>query len=294
MIPSAVAVDALIAHLRNRLSASVATVNSFRPPEFVAPKQGPYTFTTGAWYLGAGQFSFVEEPDIAVDASDWWELLVLTSSVTLTAQQLAASLFPVQNIGATTVVADGGRLVIKSNTTANTWLAGEPIITTEPTAKMVNSVLGFPGGDVLGAYNPIIAPSYEGVCDGFPLLVPDMGSGFWVIVGDREAVPDDGSSLRRDSWTVRTSLHIMRPSYANERHRTREPISACLDAVRRCLLTDEGRQLGKAATGEIQIVEITSERVGGTALRFEEMQNVLFDTASLDVAIRVYQRPSST
>jgi hypothetical protein len=162
------------------------------------------------------------------------------------------------------------------------------------TADLLAPILGV-GAYGFASEQPIItAPSYEGVCDGWPLLVPDMGQDFWVIIGDREATPDDTSSLRRDSWLVRTSLHVMRPSYGNERHRTREPIAACLDAVRRCLLTDEGRQLGKAATGEVQMVEILAERIGGKALEFEEQQNVLFDAASLDIEVRVFQRPSAT
>ena len=293
MIPSAVAVDALIAHLRNKLSASVATVNSTRLNRIVALRSEPYVLATGTWFIGVG-----ESPDPEDFASCW-----SVDAGPYTAAQLASHLYGrpadfepgTSYPGIVNFSSAYGRLVVSDSTASGPLVVlGTLSALLTPPIGNVATVLGVPADGLVSDIAPIIAPSYEGICDGFPLLVPDMGSGFWVIIGDREAVPDDGSSLRRDSWTVRTSLHIMRPSYANERHRTREPISACLDAVRRCLLTDEGRQLGKAVTGEIQIVEITSERVGGTALRFEEMQNVLFDTASLDVAIRVYQRPSST
>jgi hypothetical protein len=292
MIPSAVAVDALIAHLRNKLSASVVTVNSERYSEVLVPKKGSYVVPVGDYWIGVGV-----DTDLNSGVAGFWPV----PAGTYTAQQLATHLnsepvFDPWSGLPTSVVwfYEDSRLGAKWPASAGPIVVLGGLDAGFSTADLLAPILGVGADGVASGQPNIIAPSYEGICDGFPLLVPDMGSGFWVIIGDREAAPDDGSSLRRDSWTVRTSLHIMRPSYANERHRTREPISACLDAVRRCLLTDEGRQLGKAATGEIQIVEITSERVGGTALRFEEMQNVLFDTASLDVAIRVYQRPSST
>lgn len=292
MTPTGIAATALVAHLRGSIAASVATVNSYRLNKVAALTSEPYVFGSGDWFIGVGQ---------SIDPTDfcaYWQV----APGTYTAAQLASHLDgqpPVYEPGTAPSTypvfgSEGGRFTVSYVQTVSALVVLGELDPALTNLLNVATVLGIGTDGLISDVAPIVAPTREGICDGFPLTAPDMGQGFWVIIGDREATPTEGTSLRRDTWDVRLLLHIARPSHPNERHRTREPIAACLDAVSACLLTTAGRQLGRAAIGDVQMAEIVAERVGGAAIQFEEIQNVLFDTASLDVVVRVFQRPASS
>lgn len=285
--PSQIAVNAIVAHLREALGASVIAVNSTRFATLTAPNKEPYVLPSGTSWVA--RIGLGETPGF----DDVW----LIPPGTYTATQLAAQ-FDVQNqldaafLGTASAV--DGRLSFRGTQPVSTFfLLSDPGILGVPPAVTINALLGFPAGSILANISHIVAPTVDGICDGYPLTAPDMGQGFWVIVADREATPDGDTTLRRDIWDVSTELHIAMPTMPHDRHRSREAISACVDAVTRCFLTIDGRQLGRATSGDILKVEVVSERIAGQPIQLDEVRNVLFDTAIVGLRVRVYQRPVS-
>lgn len=283
----------MLTHLRGTIAASAAAVNGTRYTRILAELTGPYVVPASGGWLGLGDL-----PDGT--STGWWPF----AAGSYTAQQIADVLNgpPAEGIlGAQPVASSvSGRLELRSFLPASAVelpifiMPGKPDSATAESVNL-NSVFGWSSdGEQAQSARAIVAPNARGICDGYPMTAPDMGQGFWVIVGDRKAEPAGGSSLRRDSWDVALELHIARPTPADERHRTREPIAACLEAVSAALLTTNGRQLGRAAEGDVQLVEIVGEEIHGSAIQFEEVRNVLFDTATLRLVIRVFQRPASS
>jgi hypothetical protein len=62
------------------------------------------------------------------------------------------------------------------------------------------------------------------------------------------------------------------------------------------LLSDAGRTLGRASFGDIMFVRETGCRIAGKPFAFQSDKGVspLMDVATLDLEIRVYERPSTT
>ena len=118
-----------------------------------------------------------------------------------------------------------------------------------------------------------------------------MGQGFWVVVGNRTVKPTH-PGIRRDTYLVTMTVHILRPMSAHAPpHRTREAIASCVRAVRELVEADDGRYLGRQAFGDVQLATIEGVTIEGAVRDFKDVPSVLFDVASLTLNVRVFQRP---
>lgn len=271
-------VDALRDWLRLKLPAQVATVNASRKAVLKTPAAGPFEVGSNKVLRLSTQRrdgSFTEVP--------------LTAG-TRTAAELAADIEAVlPNVAEAD---DEGRLVLTS-TTVPEGITASLMCVGPDNGTGINGALGFDAGGEYQRNAPLVAPGVRGVADGFPTQ-PDMGRGFWVIVGDRRVRPIEPQP-RRDESICQVELAIFHPATANEMHRNRNAIQAALQCVREVLMTSEGRQLGRAATGDIVLVQLGEAHVSGIALQVRlsgEAPNVLMDVASQKLLVKVFERPT--
>lgn len=278
--PIGTVIDALRDYLLQTLASSVTAVNAQRAP-VLKSSVGSFTVPAAArLMLGTSR-----EP------SSWTQVALTDGSRTAT--QIASEINTAAPSGITASADSLGRLVLTgqapTTTTPALVVVGEDVSSGSYTAGG-NAALGWePGGEHVYR-TPLRAPTWRGVTDGLPNSVPDMGQGFWVIIDDREATPIGSRSLRHDSWAVRLLLRICKPEASGNPHRNREGITAAIWAVSDVLLGATGRSLG-TVTG-VGPVEILSEAVSGSPIRFSDAPNVLFDAATLTVSIKINQLPT--
>ena len=288
--------DALRSYLLAKLPAAVAVVNATRAPMLMAAFPGQYTMPAGSYSLAVTGFRDGTDDGVAFVNSPH-------APIVATAAQFA-NIFNSSGLEFSSFEAfdSNGTLGLRWRDCVYPTPGNDMTVAVKPydpalaptSTGSLNSIFGWDAGGESVAAPAIIAPGFRGVTDGYPVAFPDLGGGFWVIIADRKAVPVGGSSLRRDSWDVEVTVHVANPSFATARHRTREPISACLRSIEEVLLTSDGRQLGRSAIGDIQKVEVVSEEVHGASIQFEEFRNAVFDTATLVLSVRVFQRPSNS
>lgn len=289
---SQVAADAVKRWLEIRLATRVSAANAARYVEFWT-NEGPWTVPTGGMWMG---FTLCEEQEI----SDWstetvdvqWQPL---SAGAYTAAQMASALsvaaYTIQEFSATAV---GNRVRIRCLSASSAVEAGRVVSRAPSDASVTataNALLGFDAGGERVVCERIMTPSARGVCDGFPANVPDINSGVWVIIGDREATPSEGSSLRRETWEVRMPLHVLSPArMGGSWHRSRQSIAAVVGVIEDCLLADGGRQLGRSSEGDIVGVEVVGEKIDAQPIQLAEASGAFFDSATIDIVVRVFQR----
>lgn len=275
----ALAVEALIDWLRLKLLAKVIEVNATRKPS-VKSYPGPFEITAGmTLHLSASGAALTD--------------VTLTTGAARTASELATELTgAVSGITPTADSADSdGRLIL--TTTAAASVATRTVTVGEDSTG-ANAIFGWDAGGEHVTMAPIRAPVFRNVMDGWPQQLDSVG-GFLVIVGRRKGRPVP--NIRYDETVVTLELGIFRPATSQENHRSREHISACLQCVREVLLTDAGRQLGRASSGDIMLVELGDAVVEG--MRFQpfkqgKMFGPAFDSASLQLFVKVYERPAAS
>lgn len=277
--PDAVAVDALVAYLRRYLPAKVTALNALRPAVLTSALAGPYTIPVGA-VLNLAAYGG-EEPTTAV---------ALTSG-SRTAAQVAADIEAIGVPGLTASADTFGRLVLTADDAPEEGVPSCVIVGQDVGPTGSNEVLGWAEGGEHFETQGLVSPSWRGICDGRPLTAPDMGQGFWVMVGNRTAKPTH-PGIRRDTYLVTMTVDLWRPwSASAPPHRSREAISSCVRAVRELVEADDGRYLGRQAFGDVQLATVDTVSIAGDPLFLSEVPGVLFDVASLTITVRVFQRP---
>jgi hypothetical protein len=131
------------------------------------------------------------------------------------------------------------------------------------------------------------------VANGLPYF-PDMGPGFWLIIGRRmcQPVARAASTVRTFEYQVGFELGLMYRETNVQSHRDREGIESVVRCVREIILTADGRQLGRSGTGDIGLVEEKQCTVEGTPFAFSgpNAPTGLFDRALMLLSIRVFER----
>lgn len=276
--PEALAVKALRDYLLRYLPAKVAALNALRAASLTSALAGPYTVPSGAkLYLSAtGQEATPAE--------------VTLTAGTRTAAQVAADITAAAIPGLTAAADDWGRLTLTA-TAAPAVGAPSVVIVARDQGTGANVVFGWAEAGEHSETPALVAPSWRGVTDGRPLAVPDMGQGFWVMLGNRSVRPTHPGP-RRDTFNVTIATELWRPFSANAPpHRTREAISACVRAVRELLLSTDGRYLGRQGSGDVQLADVADVSISGDPLRLNEAPGILFDVAQMTLTVRVFQRP---
>lgn len=285
MDPIGVAVRALREWLLIALPGAVTTVNSERAP-VLRSAAGPFTVPAGARLV------------LRTDREATGTTCPLTAG-TRTAAQVATDITAAAPSGITASSDTEGRVVLTGaapSTTAPSLVAVvEDVAVAGSTVYAVggNAALGWEPGGEYQFSSELRAPTWRGVTDGLPNVVPDMNQGFWVIIDDREARPTGGTSLRRHEWEVGMLLRVVKPELNNNPHRSREGVTAAVRAVLDSLLTTRGRYLGREANGDVMGLEVTAQNIEGAPLQFKQTPNVLHDSATISVTCRVFQIPVS-
>lgn len=278
--PEAVATQALADWLRLKLPAKCAALNSNRAAQLKSAVAGPFAIaddcTLRLSVIGTEDATPYE---VAVPAGIY------------TAAQLAFLI----DATATSIDASedfAGRLVLQSEVTPTedapsvvAVLAAE-----DDASAAAHAALGWEAGGERVDCAAVISPGYRNVVDGDWLVAPDAGSGFIVRLLDRQATVAYGDARHGEFW-VDVTAEVWRPFGANVTpHRDRDAIETCLRAVREVVTDDStGRQLGRAAAGDIMRVDITTSAVSGETFF---ANGVSFEAAALTFRIRVFQPPS--
>lgn len=277
--PEALAVKALRDYLLRYLPAKVAALNALRAASLTSALAGPFTVPSGA---------VLRLSTVGQDATA--EEVALTSG-TRTAVQVAADITAAAVPGLAASADDWGRLVLAATTAPAEGAPSVVIVGHDEDGTGANAAFGWAVGGEHFETAALVAPSWRGVTDGRPLAVPDMGQGFWVMLGNRSTRPTH-PGVRRDTYLVTIQTDIWRPFSANAPpHRTREAISACVRAVRELLLSTDGRYLGRQGSGDVQLADVSDVSIAGDPLRLNEAPGILFDVARITLTVRVFQRP---
>jgi hypothetical protein len=154
-----------------------------------------------------------------------------------------------------------------------------------------NAALGWDVGGERTVVAPLTAPTNKSVMVGWPVS-PDFAQGMNIVIGDCDSSPLDGNP-RRDEYTVDAELTMMLVERNGTDARNREHVQTALAAIRQVLQTDQGRQLGRATTGDIVLVTENGTRLAGRPFAFKAT-NLFFDGALMKLRARVFHRPSAT
>lgn len=275
----AIAAEALKAWLLEQLPAVAATINTSRTAWLRSSFDGTYSIPASA----------VFPVSTLSRATSDMQLVPLTEGAR-TAQEIADEINTYVN-EAWASADTQGRLVLRSPYEPTT--SAMSLVAVGPDSTGANAALGFDPGGSYDVRTPVIAPSSSGVMDGWPLTVDASAlSGMVVIIGDRESKPL--TPFRKNERLVTLDLAVLRMETQGNVHQRRDGIGAAMQAVRECLSTVAGRQLGRASQGDIVFCEETSAKISGQPfqLKVQGASNALMDMASIKLSVRVFERPS--
>jgi hypothetical protein len=277
-----IAVGAFLDYLRRYLPAKVTALNALRVAVVKSALVEPFTLPAGS----------VLRLSAASQEATPTSVTTPTGSVTAAALVAAINAVPVPNL---TASADAdGRLVLTS-TVAPVDGAPSVVVVARDTdgaaATGSNVALGWDEGGEHVETGALVSPKWRGVVDGRAITSPDMGQGFWVLLGNRTCRPTH-PGLRRNTYQVSISTEIWRPFSSHAApHRSREAISSCVRAVREIILATDGRYLGRQASGDVHLADVSEAVVSGDPISLQEVPGVMFDFARLTLTCRVFQRP---
>lgn len=294
--PAAAAAKALREWLLAALPAACVAVNNTRAATLRAPFPGPYVIPFGA----------VMNLSATTKAGN--SIGIALAQGTRSAIEIANQINP--TTGGWASVDSDGHLVLTSPDVPE-----YDTTTLAPTDSII-AVGKYDGGpnpspnaafgwDVAGEYSittPIVPPGPRGVCDGMPLQgffePSQLGKGrVLVTIGERTFTPVDDNP-RRFEWLVTLELGIFRAEPQQVVHQTREGIQAALQCVQECLMTDAGKQLGRAAFGDIQYGRLHDGRIAPFSFRAAGADGkakpggIFFDAVNCKYLVRVYQAPT--
>lgn len=288
--PEAIAASAFRNWLLWKLPAACVAVNSGRAAVLRTPTPGPFVIPSGA----ALRFSVGDKAGLTYS--------VALTSGSRTSTQVAAEV-NAELAGIATVDTDD-RLVLTSNT-APSYDANlahiNSVVAVGADSTGTNLALGWDPGGEWSITTPVVPPGPQGVADGMPvggLFNPSqLGKGrVLVTIGDRNSSPHHDNP-RTFEWNVLLDVAIFRAEPQQVVHQTREGIQAALQAVRACLLTDAGKQLGRASSGDITYCYERKVRVSPWSFRAQDSSGkptpggILFDAINATFLVRVYQSP---
>lgn len=276
--PDALAVRALSDYLRRYLPAKVAQLNALRAADLKSALAGPFTIPAGAVL----RLSSTSQETAPTDVP-------LTSGAR-TAAQVATDI-GVLVPGLTASSDEAGRLVLTSSSPPAPGSPSVVVVARDSGRTGSNEAFGWSDGGEHYEVAALAAPSWRGIVDGRPLTAPDMGQGFWVLLGNRTLRPTH-PGIRRDTHNVDIACEIWRPFSANAPpHRSREAISSCVRAVKELIEQGDGRYLGRQGAGDVQLVTMSNVAIDGNPLVLSDVPGVLFDISRLTINVRVFQRP---
>lgn len=273
--PETVAIRALREWLVYRLPTAVTAVNASRPAELKSASAGPFVVAGNLVLSSVG----------LEDATP----LTVALSGSLTSTQVATAINAASPVGFAASVDSWDRLVLTA--AAPSTAAGSVMCAL---AGPLNAAFGWAANGEVVKREMLVAPSWRGVMDGQPLPAQELGSGFWVIIGDRDSQSNVGADRgnRRAIHDVQVRLEVMRSLGMNQSPlRDREAISACVRAVREALTDDATcRQLGRAANGDIIFTDVSTAAVSAQAFQANQQRgSFFFDVAALEVTVRINQ-----
>jgi hypothetical protein len=276
--PDALSVVALREYLLRYLPAKVAQLNGLRAATLRSALAEPFTVPAGAVL----RLSSTSQEQAPTD--------VPLTSGTRTAAQVATDIGALVP-GLTASADEAGRLLLTSSSTPAPGAPSVVVVARDAGNTGSNAAFGWSDGGEHYETAALTAPSWRGVVDGRPLTVPDMGQGFWLMLGNRTVRPTH-PGIRRDTHTVAFACEVWRPFSANAPpHRSREAISSCVRAVKELLEGGDGRYLGRQGAGDVQLVTVTDTTINGEPLTLTDSPGILFDIARLTINVRVFQRP---
>lgn len=276
------AASAVREHLLANLPAKVAEVNADRAPVLKAAVPGPYTIS------GTKRLSI----SLTGVDSGYIDTAAFAPGFT-TAGVIASQINASPGLAGVASSDAEGRLLLTGS--APTGVDPTSIAAKDATgADGTAALFGWEAGGESVTRAPLVAPSFKGVADGWPIW-PDLGAGFWVVLGDRESVPVE-PAVRRDEYLVGLEVAVFCPVTNVQVHKDREALHSTLRCVRELLLTDAGRQAGRASVGDVVLITEKQAKIPGRPWKFrgENAPNLMFDVAALNLHVRVFERPAST
>lgn len=268
------------------LKPKVDEVNGLRAAVLKTPWAEP-------WNIGAGAtLGFC-----LVSGSNTFTTVPLTAGAARTSAQVAADINAVLP-GKASSDSDGRWFV---SGLAPTIAAPSKVFLRPGIPGDVNSLFGFDNGGEKEIESALVAPGSRGIADGKP-LIPDYGpsgaaggSPIAIVIDDRHSRPARPGP-RGNENIVTLTVSVMRIDPLAAVHRSRDGIHSALRCVRECFSSTVGRQLGRAAQGDIVLVTELGCSVGGQPFQFNvpNTPNPLFDAAVLMLEVKVYEQPGAS
>lgn len=258
------------------LPGAVERVNSDRRAELHAGKAGPYTIppTSDVAHFNLGTTKGVAAAGAPVTDGDYTAAELVTAFNNGTPYDFCEAF-----------VDDIGRFAVR---TLDGVVNGKKslYLGQELTAGF-NAALGWPAENFVMRW-PLATPKYDDILDGWPPLWGPTGP-VAVVLGDRKSKPGE---RRSDQYETRIDVSVLVRCQQGEGYFSRETIHAGMRAVRTALFdvaSNSGRQLGRAATGDVVRVEEADGFVRGAPFRFGSNQP-FFEGGVLNLVITTYER----
>lgn len=273
----ALAAAALRDWLLLKLPAKVTEVNAARAAVLRAPWAGPYDVPVAGTVLSIRRTydSAAFEP------------------VSITASTTAGIVTEINTaLGVTVASADSEDRLVLTSLLAPT--ADVPSVL-ELKAGPGNSLFGFGKSGAKAMTTALVAPGYNDVLDGIPQATDFVSKGpgtIVVIIGDRKFNPLENH--RRNEQLVQLDVAVFRAEPHMQVHRNREHIQAAAQCVFEVLLTDTGKQMGRASVGDIVMARQKGGSISGKPFSFgtKNSPGPLFDAAAFSLEVRVFERPA--
>lgn len=280
-------IESLIDLLRRYLGVEVASLNAIRQAVIKCPVTSPITLvasSTLTWNC------LTNDAGTAKSAS--------FSAGPLAMSDIAAAINAAEDPETPASVDSQGRLVLASINGAIVGLVSAVCIyNPNGTGTEILTKLGLDIGGHRQVCTPLQAPTWKGVMDGYPMSLDPSAlrpGGMIVVLGTVDSKPVR-PEVKADLYEVTINLSIWRSEPASQLHRNREPMRACLEAVRRVFGTDTGRYLERPDLGVIRVRELKS-RIEPAPLRSKDVDapHDLLDLAEITLAFTVFERPAAT
>lgn len=288
--PEDAAARALRDWLLWQLPAACVLVNAQRAAFLRAPRPGPYTVPA----LAVLKLSVTDKAGTTASGA-------LTAG-SRTATQMATD---INAIIASTASVDSDDHLLLTSTNAPSYVDATLVATDSVVAVGVdltgaNAALGFETSGQHSLRTPVTHPGPDGVLDGYPVgdvFMPSAnGKGrVLVTIGARRSQLVERNP-RRGEWNVELTVEVFRAEPKQAVHQTRDGIQAALWAIRTCLFTDAGKQLGRAGgPPKGDVVLALEQGVDINPFSFQRKDSAgqkagpLFDAASMKLGLRIFQ-----
>jgi hypothetical protein len=219
----------------------------------------------------------------------------LIASGSRTAAQVASDVNASSSVGTIATVDVEGRLVITSPFVPSAVTDNVSLVVVAPNAAVAGlDVFGWDRGGEKERRSPIYPPTRSAVLDGWPQSpVAQIGQGFVVVIGGRPAKMW-GPVLRRDEYEVELNVALFHFVDAAEAGLGREHISSVVRCVREVLMTDRGHLLGRESQKDVMLALVKGSDISERPFKWLDGQapNSLFDVGSVDISVRVFERPA--